>query len=368
MIALEAGYDLGALALCFVALALLIAAKELAQALAGPLDFSVFGVRPLHRVAVAIEHGLVGMLDDAIRGVEKAAARFESGLIDSFGLLIAIPALAILGVKAALEYLWNSALKPTIRAITNPIKADADAALAQVHALYATVAANLTAAEEYARGRAAAALTAAKAYADTRVDAAIGLLRRDIGAAIAEAEGYADIAVGKLRAAEDAAIAGAVGLAAEAKLAGQAAAQAVLHTAEAEFAGAIAAQAVLEAAKLAELDQAGKAALAGLEGVVINVAGELHEIEGDLGAVGTAGLLASIPLLATLVHSIATEAGLDNAECRRKVKGVCGTDPGAWAKLLAGAALVAVPFGLAELVQVAKVVIDESRDVMAEFR
>lgn len=356
--ALEAGYDLGALALCFLAIGLLLVAKEGTKAVAGIFDFSIFGFRPLHGIAVALENTVVAALDDAIKGVERATAKFESGLIDAFGMLIALPALAILGVKAALEYLWTSALKPTIHSITDTIRDTAVKALAKAVALEATVEANLAAAEEYARGKASAALASAEAYVESRLGALKTELRGDIASALAEAETFADQAVGKLRAAEDAAISEAVALAAAAKAAGIAAASAALHTAEGEIASAEQQAEAVAAGALATAEAAGNAALAVVESVAVTAEHDLKDIEGALGAAGLAALVASIPALATLVKAIATEAGLGRAECRTKVKGICGTDPTAWANLLEGLAAIGFAFSLAELAQVANGLID----------
>lgn len=364
--ALEAGYDLGALALCFLAIAALLLVKGVVSAVAGILDFSVLGYRPLKGVAVALENNVIGALDDAIKGVEKVTAKFESGLIDSFGLLIAIPVLLYLGIKAALSYLWSSALKPIIHSIVDPVKALADKAASRVTSLEATVANNLSSAESYARARATEAVSTAKAYVESRITAAELTLRGDIAAALAAAFAYADTAVSKLRAAEDAAVASAVGLAAEAKHAGELAGQAALAAAEAELGPEIAAVRAVDAQALAQLDAAGKAALAGLEGVVINVGDDLSAIEGAIGAVGAGALIASIPAIATLVHAIATEAGLENAECRQKVKGICGTNTGAWTGLLEGLAAIGFAFSLEELVKVATPMVGELAPIIAK--
>jgi hypothetical protein len=364
--ALEGGFDLGALALCFVALALLVAAKQLAQAIAGPLNFSLFGVRPLHGVAVAIENGIVGTLDDAIRGVEKLAAGFISGLIDSFGLLIAIPALLVLGVKAALEYLWNHALQPLIRSIVATVKTTAENALAKAVALEGTVAANLAAAERYAREHATAALNTAEDYVDRKVSSAIATLRGDIADGVSRAEAFAETAVGKLRAAEDSAIATAVGLAAAARVAGELAAANALNEAERAAGSALAQSEAAAAEALARAQAAGQAALDGVRGIAVGAADDLATIEGQLGALGTAGLIAAIPALGTLVHAIATEAGLENAECRSKVKGICGTDANAWANLLGGLAAIGFAFSLRELYEVAEPLAKELAPVIAK--
>lgn len=364
--ALEAGFDIGALALCFVALALLLAAKQLAQAIAGPLNVSIAGVRPFGRVASAIENGIIGALDDAIKGVEATAAKFESGLIDSFGLLIAIPALLALGTKAALEYLWTRALRPVIHAIADPIRTVADKAAASVATLEGTVAANVGAAERYARERAASALGAAEAYVDRKIDAAIALLRRDISGALSAAEGYADTAVARLRSAEDQAVANAVGLAAEAKAAGLAAAIAAEQAAERAAGSALAQSEAAAAQALAEAQAAGKAALDTVKGIAVGVGDDLATIEGAFGAAGIGALIASIPALATLVTAIAVEAGLEDAACRGKVKGICRTDPNQWAGLLAGLGLLGAGFSLRELAELARPVVGGLADVIRE--
>lgn len=364
--ALEGGFDLAALALCFVALALLIAAKELASSIAAPLNFSIFGVRPLHGVAVAIENGIVGTLDDAIRGVEKIAAGFVSGLIDAFGLLIAIPALLFLGVKAALEYLWNHALQPLIHSIVNTVKTTAEHALAKAIAVEGTVAANLAAAERYARDHATAALNAAEDYIDGKIAGALATLRGDIEAGVSRAEAFAETAVGKLRAAEDGAIAMAVGLAAEAALAGERAAAAALNEAERAAGSALAQSEAAAAEALARAEAAGKAALAGVKDIAVGAADDLATIEGQLGALGTAGLIAAIPAIATLVHAIATEAGLENAECRNKVKGICATNSNAWGDLLGGLVALGFAFSLRELYAVAEPLAAELAPIIAK--
>lgn len=364
--ALEGGYDLGALALLGLALGALLLAKELSSAVAGVLDFSVLGFRPLHGAAVAIENSVIGALDDAIKGVEALCTRFLSGLIDAWGLLIAIPLLLGLGVKAALEYFWSSALKPVIHSITDAIKTVADKAVSKAIALEGTVAADLASAEAYTRAHVAGALADAEAYVETRLRSEVAAIGGDIGAAIASAERYADTAVSKLRAAEDAAVAGAVGLAAEAKTAGLLAAAGALAEAE-HFAGSAIARSEAAARQaLAEAEAAGAAALAGVGRIAVGAADDLATIEGNLGALGLAGLIAALPALATLVQAIAVEAGLSSAECRGKVKGICGTDPLAWAGLLEGAVFLTGALSLRELVPIGRTVIADLGSVIRE--
>lgn len=364
--ALEGGYDLGGLMLCLIALGGLLIVRDLTHLVSRLFDFSLLGFRPLHGLAVGLENVVVGALDDAIKGVERLTAKFLSGLIDAWGMLIAIPALAALGTKAALEYLWSSALKPTIRTITNPIKAAADQALAKARDLAGDLAATERSLEAEIASGVKTAISTSESFARARLNELEAELGADIATAIRTAERYADEAITRLRAAEDAAIAGAIGLAAEAKLAGEHAAAAVLRELEGEIAAEIALARAAAAGAIAELDRLTGAAIGELEGAVITVGRELHDLEGDLGALGTAGLIAAIPALATLVHAIADEAGLGRAECRGKVKQICTTDPNAWGNLLAGLVGLGFAFSLRDLVEVARPIVHELADVIGE--
>jgi hypothetical protein len=388
VVALEAGYDLAALALCFVALAALLLARDLTHTVAGLLDFGVFGVHPLHGLAAKLENSVVSTLDDAVKSVQRAATSFESGLIDSFGLLIAIPLLVVAGVKAALEELWNHALPALLESLIGAVRKTAAAALAQVNALERTVTTNLGLARSYAEAQAASALHSAKVYADRQVGDALEAAGREISAGIATAERYADTAVAKLRAAEDAAIATAVGLAGAAKAAGLAAAHAAeleaervgaAALAEATAAGAraltdaellahgeVVAAARDAASALASVATADLAAIAGVKAIAIDLGHDLQTIEGNLSAAGLAALIGSIPLLATLVTTIAVESGLEGQACRSKVKGICGTDPSEWLGLLEGVAFLTGALSLAEIVPVARVAMGELGGLIRE--
>lgn len=341
---LEAGYDLGGLAGCLVLIALLSIVSYTFTRLASALDFSVFGVRPLHHAATAIEHTIVAGCDDGIKALERVATRFFNGLIDSLAIFVGLAVLVGLGVKDALGYLWSHALGPFVRAIADPIRTVAAHALAEVGSLAATVAHNLTRAESYAEGQADRALADAKAYT-----------RELVQASQSAAERFASEAVGKLRAAEDAALAGAV-----------AATSAAIHAGElAAERGDTAAERIAHA-ELATAEAAFGSALGTLEGLTDKALNDLRTIEGAAGAAGIAALIAAIPAIATLVQAIATEAGLDSSECRGKVKRICGTDPSEWLNLLEGGLFLTGILSLRELVPVARGVVHELRDVIAE--
>lgn len=388
MVALEAGYDLGALALCFVALALLLLAKSAVDQIIGVLNVSVFGAHPFGGIARSMENTVLRVLNDAIKGVEKGTAKFESGLLDSLGILVAIPLLLAYGVKAALEYLWNHALGPFVHNIADVAKGVADKAWSHVQTLEGTVASNVGKAEDYADGVAAHALSSAKTYADKWIDNAVSVLNSNIRAGVAEAESFASTAVGKLRTAEDAAIDTAVNLAGAAKAAGVAAAAGALATAEHELAvardealgaaaGALTTAEDFAARQAAAVRADALAAAAGVEAAVtgsldvvraiaIGAENELKDLEGIYGALGTATLIASIPALATIVHAIASEAGLENQSCREKVKDVCRTDPSQWGNLLAGLAVVGFGFNFRELYQVAEELVGDLAPIIKQ--
>jgi hypothetical protein len=380
-VALEAGYDLGALCLCFVAIALLLLAKDAVEQVISVLNVSIFGAHPFGGIARSMENTVLRVLNNAIKSVEALTAKFVSGLIDSLGIVVALPLLLAYGVKAALSYLWNQALMPRIHSVTDAISTTATKAWTHVQALENTVDQNLTDAETWATGKAAGALADAKAYANKWIDNAVSVLHGDIADALSAAQAYANTAIGKLRAAEDAAIATAVGIAAEAKVAGVNAAASALSSAEA-FASSEAAKAIAAAAgalttaeqyadaRAREAAAAGIAAAAGVEqavtssldvvrSIAIDAGHELHDLEGIYGALGTATLIASIPAIATIVNAIATEAGLENSSCRSKVKDVCRTDPTSWAQLLEGLAALGFAFNLEELYNVATGLVDE---------
>lgn len=406
--ALEAGYELGGIVVCYVVIALLLLTLAVVQSVHAVLNVSVFGAHPFGGVANKLHNAVVRPLEHALHDVEALNAKFLSGLIDAFGMLIAIPLLLAFGVKALVQYLWHHALRPLIHSITDSVKTTAESALAKVNSLAGTVDTDISRARTYAETQAAGALTDAKRYADHWIDNAVKVLNGNIGDAIHTAERYADTAVGRLRSAEDNAIADAVGIANAAKTAGLNAARDALRTAEEEIgtakneaiaaaAGALrTAERYTDAAKndaiaaagsalvtaekyadalkvIAEADAAaaltasetvGAQALETVKSVAVGVGNELKDLEGIYGALEVATLIASIPAIATLVHAIAEEAGLDKAECRGKVKGICGTDPSAWGNLLAGLAAVGFAFNLRQLYAVARPLVEELAPVI----
>lgn len=323
MTAVEAGYDLSGLMLCLLAIGLLLAVKGLAKAVFGLIDIAlpIIG-HPFHGIVTSVEHAAIGALNDAIKGTEKLAAKFFNGMIDSLGILVGLAVLLGEGTKLALTYMWNHALRPLIRLYTDPIGTLARAASALVSELTRTVAGNVTRAERYADAAASRALTDARTYAG-----AVALTAEHA------AERYADDAVAALRSAEDEALSRAIALA---------------NAAETDAATAFA------------------KAQAYADSLVAPVGADLTALEQYVKSLGVPALLASVPALGLLLTQVLTETGLENAECRGKVKQVCGTDPAAWSNLLAGLAAVGFAFSLPELYKVARPLVDDLAPVIRE--
>jgi hypothetical protein len=343
--ALEAGYDLSALAGCFLLIGLLSVIAFTFAKLATVLDVGIGPYHPFRGVSHAISNTIVDGCNSGIRSLERIAASFESGLIDSFGLLIAIPALLFVGVRALTEYLWHTAIPSFVHSITNPIVRDVAAVRSSVAALTTEVQGVYNRAVSYTNAAEAKTLGQAEAYVNTQLS---GVLHT--------AEAYADRAVGQLAASESGAINNAISIAHSALAAANAAEAAAVGEAERFTTAAVAAS-----------EAAGARALTAVRSIAITAEQDLGQIEGNLGALGVAGLIASIPALATIVNAIATEAGLENSDCRSKVKGICGTNTGAWTNLIAGLAVVGAGFDLASLAGAANMLVTDLGGVVADL-
>lgn len=386
--ALDAGLDLGLIAACYVGIGLALLIGAVVGGILRTINVSILGTHPFGGLVTKAENAVTAATNTVVQGLEKQATKFESGLGDALALIIGIPLLLAVALKDLLQYLWHTALSAFVSSIVGPVRTLASQAIARVTTLEGTVASDLTEAKRYADASASSALSDAKTFASHWIDNAVTVLNGTIRSAIATAEGYADTAVSKLRGVEDAAVAAAVGLAAEAKNAGINAAAGALSTAEGEIAGvratalAAAAGALTTAESYAEhvggdVAAGAAAALAQAEGVVsasvdavkaiaIDIQHDLGTIEGQYGALGLATLIASIPAIATLVNALATETGLENEDCRQKVKGICATPSSAWTDLLGGLVAVGVSFSLLELAEVADPILVQLAPVIVQ--
>lgn len=342
--ALDLGLDLGALAGCYVVIGLIAVLLIVLEGLDGVLNISILGVRPFGFLADAIRGTLIAGLKDAQAGVEAAAAGFEAGLLDALTLLIGIPLLGVLGVKKALQYLWNSALPSLVDSITDPITRTANEALTKTESLAASIPDVVAAIGTEIDAKVAAGVRDAETYTATNVLAGIRT-----------AEQYADQAVSKLQAAENAAIDNAVDIANAAKAAGLAAAKEAQTAAEAYAAKTVASAA---AAIQTALDQ--------VKAIAVGAEGDLTDFESYVKGLGLPGLIAGETALATLVALVLADTGLENASCRGKVKQICQTDATVWEDLLGGLLAIGFGFTLPELVATARPLIGAGEALIRE--
>src|SRR5262249_4917576 len=135
--------------------------------------------KPLNFLHDAINAAADGV-QSALGGAQDAAARFQSGLLDSLTLLIGIPLLLALGVYDLFVLLLKHTLPALFNTATAPITSTATGVAARVTALEKTVASDLAAAKNYADNAAASALQTAKTYAATNIAAAAKSLEDDI--------------------------------------------------------------------------------------------------------------------------------------------------------------------------------------------
>lgn len=306
-VALEAGYDLGGLAACYILIAFLEVLVLTLAVVSGVFNISILGKRPFAGISSAINNTAIRWANDALVKVERIASKFQSGLLEALYLVLGLPLLLLVGLRQALEYAWNEALHPVIHRITDPIRKTANEALAESVGAAQGVATGLATLEhEIGALRKDVTHDISSATHDLR-----GVLEGELFKGIDEVRGTALAAIDELARLEGAAIGAA-------------------------------------------LDVAGK------------TLGELHDFEKRLPLDDIASVVAAVPLLLALVQVLEAETGLDRAVCRSKVKGICGVDPGGWEGLLAGALLIEGVLNFRELVEAARTIFGFGATLMRE--
>lgn len=302
--AIEGAGDLVLIAGLIVAIGLLYTTKWIVQGIRKLLDFGInLGFTTVHPLRWAID-GLAGWIE----GGCESAIKWSQGKLTAlfYGLVDSLG--LIIGAPLALGLGIKDALvylwHTAIRAFVNGI----------VNPVR-TLATKAERDAQTAISTAAKDLQIAKRYAETEAASALrdakSFATREAHAAEAAATDYADTAVAKLRAAESQAIASA-------------------------------------------------------RAIAVGAEEALRTIEGAMTPEELAALLAAIPALAVLVHAIATEAGLDNPECRGKVKGICGTNPARWGKLLGELALLTGLLNFRELVALCRPLVKPAADLIRQ--
>lgn len=315
--------DLAALMAVLVALALVFLAYKVSQSVAGVLNFSILGVHPLSNVAKALENSIVSWLSSAVNELETVARDLFHGLTWMWGeFLDGINAMTT-HTEQAFNLLWGTSVPAYINAAVRPFISAVNAVSASAEATARLVAREVNRLD---------------AKIENTASATAKTLQRDITSAVKQEAVSIDAEIRAIRSSIDQAIDHALQLA-----------RAEGRTAIDELRG---------------VENAAIGAIRAAEGAT---ADELHGLIGSLNPAEIAGIVAAVPLLAQLVQTITAESGLDNAACRSKVKGICGTDPSDWGWLLAGAGAIGFGLTLAEIIgagrEVATYVMEGAEDL-----
>lgn len=288
-----------------VALALVYLAYNLSRSIAGVMNFSVLGVHPLANVGRALEDSVVTWLGKAVDDLQDVARDLWHGLTWMWGEFLDGINSFVAHTEDAFQLLWGTSIPAYVKAALRPL----DNAIDQVSAFQSNLSKYVYAAEDRLDAKIA---STAKATART--------IDREVGKAIDTATEGIDAEIRAIRSSVDQAIDHALNLA----------------RSESQQA-------------LGELRSAENAAIGALGSAQDLTSRELHDLLGRIDPTQIASIVAAVPLLATLVNTLAAESGLDNAACRSKVKGICGTDPSDWGMLLAGIGVFGVAFDFQDL-------------------
>lgn len=301
------GVDLVALCAILVLMGLLIATRNTFVALASVLDKSILGVRPFHSIAVAIENTIIAGCNVGIRALGSVAHDLWAGLLwtvnETVQAIMSIPN----GVHAALNFLWDHAIPTYVKASIAVLNKSINAVDARVDAVWKELSGDVVALETMIKNT-------ATATAQT--------LRRDISSAVSNLRGDVAADIRDVRVDVKHEIAIAVG-----------GAEAIGNEA------------------LDRLRRAEDAAIEGLRRSEDATAQELRDLIKDIPLTDIAAALAAIPLLRAAVDILEAETGLGRAECRAKVKNICGTDPSQWAQLLEGLVLVGIGLSIQDVIE-----------------
>lgn len=343
-LALE-GVDLVVIALFLFLLAFLHATKWTIEPLVGALHGALGWVPFVGNLVDRADRAIIAALNDAIAGTEEVISTLWAGVVWSFNLMIDGLSTAWADTAAAFEHAFSTSIPNAFDSLWKETTHLVNRGVGTVADLGGDVAAALRSAELYAAQHATAALHTATAYTDTW----IGKLGRQLGQDIAAVETVAHAAAATAAHAVDVAEHAAAGTS-------QTITNLITNELPAEISALAHELTAAEGAVAGELPR--------LPGLALDDIEQLLRSK-EFGTL--AGLLAAVPLVNALVHALAAESGLSTAECRSKVKGICGTDPLRWAHLLEGLAFAFVMPSLDELADAIAEITVEVADVITGF-
>lgn len=343
MVAIDLTVELALLMACLVALALIKLGSGLVRVILTPVAAIPFG----GHVVGAAENAILGWLDGLSKRMTYWAARFFHGVADSLYLIVGAVLLLFVAQIDLVKWLY--------REITGP---HGTAAVAKLQAT------------THATGSGNAAQIAAAAAAIVTIKAQIKKLEGDLHTATAASATAAEAA--KVPALEH-------DLTQLGKHVGTLTAQIKALRSEVTVL-----ELVPPAAPGTTTPPAPPITIPGPPGATGATGEPGQTVTGPTGATGAKGepglgigdidlpglgtLTAGAAIAATyaIVSTLVNEAGLSRAECRSKVKGICGTDPAAWANLLAGLAVLGFAFNLKDLYGVAEGLVGDLSTVIKE--
>lgn len=264
--------------------------------------------------------GLTKILTAPLNAILGAGNSIISAMIDALNALIDNYAQPVVDLLNGIPWAWNNFLSENEQ-FTESVWNTLD------HAFSVAIPDAFSAAKGYIDSQVQYLndqLASLIATVEDRISAVVQSIPAYVERGVSEAEGYAD------------------------KVANDAYANAIAYvdSTEAELRTALSST-IATAASLADtaekdaqaaLSQAGEA----IADIAPPVGKTLSDFENYVNGLGLAGIITAVPALSLLLTQVLTETGLQNEDCRSKVKGICGTNPQAWGDLIAGIAAAGI--------------------------
>lgn len=312
--------DLAALAGVMILMGLLVVVGYTFTKLADVLNFSVLGIHPLQHVATAINNTIVAGCNAGINTLDRWAIALWHGLFTAWNIFVEGLKDLANGTETAFKWVTGTAIPNVVNAAINPIKLDVTIAKNALESITGNIGALSSDFHALANGLDNTIARSINAWyrgihpdITNEIHAAIhamsGAVSGEISAQVGNAENLASSAIASLRTAETA---------------------------------------VTDALTTAENA----------------TAKELRDLADSIPLTDIAAVAAAVPIIREMVRVLETETGLDNAICRQKVKGICGTNISSWESLLAGLAPLALAFSLREIVETARPIMRETQDII----
>jgi hypothetical protein len=318
------GVDLVLLCAVIVLLGLTLAAQYTFQKLADAINVSVVGTHPFAGVSRTLENTIVHWCAVGASALEGTANLLWRGLTWSVSAtlqtIMAIPR----DIHNAISWLKTHTIVDTVRAALVPINKQLVKLEAEAGAFTKELTSEVTRLDAQIKGTATAT---------------VHTLEHELTTEISRVEGVISTGLHSLK-----------------------------TTLEADFHHAVSGAEAAGAEAINKLRTAENAAIDAIDRAEGATAAELRDFIGKVPLTDIAAATAAIPLLIAAVNVLEAETGLGRAECRAKVKNICGTDPSQWASLLEGLILVGVAFNIEDMINaivgVAERVVPEIESVL----